>query len=743
MNDRSHSIDDDDLLDFSEEVPVASSPPPCLASWNVLAVDDDRDFQAALAFSLKDAILLERPVVLTQVFSMVEAARILANRRDFAVVLADVVMETEDAGLRLAKAIREMLGYFDTRIILLTGQPGFAPIDSVMSRYDLSDYCLKSDVNRRGIKNILTGSLRAYRDIAAVNFARRSLNLILETSNRLVAKRKHEEIANIVLHEITRMLSLPPEGIVCVRSSVSSVVSPEQVLVIGAAGHLAPLIGSTTSNLPDPAVSAALVTSLREERDVDLSGGSVLFFPPHLSFEHYAVYVATGRRLEQTEYELLKVFIDTAARGFGTANLLNSLERQALVDPLLDIGNRNAMLREIQRAIETPEAGLQNLLKIDIDNFNGINSAFGSEHASQLLVAIRDAVLKVFPSPHFLARVAPDMFYVIGPADLVNFAAAEPIFTQPLRAGGNEYRVTACYALMPLSDPGMTPEEVLRAVSSSMRAAKRNGPGSRIRHDPAFEAEARRRFAISSDLAQALSGEELTTVIQPQIDLASGRLVGGEMLLRWKHAGNPIPPAEFIPIAEQSVLIHKIGQRVIAQTFAALKALDKAGRGDLTLSINVSPREFENGDYVTTLLAQCAAAGISPARIELEVLESAAMTNFDRIRGQLQQFRQAGGAVAIDDFGTGMSSLAYLMELPHDQIKIDRSFIARLESSEDSQRLTRTIIDLGLGLGKIVIAEGVETQAQADWLLVHGCQQVQGWHYARAMALHEFIAFRP
>jgi len=163
---------DDELLEFSEET---SPTAPGSAPWRILAVDDDVDFQNALAFSLKDAILLDRPIELTQAFSMSAAARILARGPEFAVVLADVVMETEDAGLRLAKAIREMLGYFDTRIILLTGQPGFAPIDSVMSRYDLSDYCLKSDINRRGIKNILTGSLRAYRDIAAVSFARRSL----------------------------------------------------------------------------------------------------------------------------------------------------------------------------------------------------------------------------------------------------------------------------------------------------------------------------------------------------------------------------------------------------------------------------------------------------------------------------------------------------------------------------------------------------------------------------------------
>lgn len=219
-------------------------------------------------------------------------------------------------------------------------------------------------------------------------------------------------------------------------------------------------------------------------------------------------------------------------------------------------------------------------------------------------------------------------------------------------------------------------------------------------------------------------------------------MTGGEVLLRWNHAGKFIPPSEFIPIAEQSALIHKIGQAVIDQTFAALAALTQAGREDLTLSINVSPREFENEDYVRALLARCAAAGIPPSRIELELLETAAMTHFDRICGQLNQFRQAGGAVAIDDFGTGMSSLAYLMELPHDRIKIDRGFIAKLQSGTPSQRLTGMIVDLGRSLNKTVIAEGVETAFQADWLLARGCQQAQGWHYARALKLDEFIAFR-
>ena len=181
---------DEQLYAYSDEVggDLLSHTP-----WRVLAVDDDADFQDAIAFSLKDAILLDRPIELVQAFSMADAVQILAKKTEFSVVLVDVVMETEDAGLRLVRAIREMLGFLDTRIILLTGQPGFAPIDSVMSRYDLSDYCLKSDIHRRGIKNLLMGSLRAYRDISAINFARRSLNLILETSNRLVTKRNDFE----------------------------------------------------------------------------------------------------------------------------------------------------------------------------------------------------------------------------------------------------------------------------------------------------------------------------------------------------------------------------------------------------------------------------------------------------------------------------------------------------------------------------------------------------------------------
>lgn len=734
-----HFIPDEDRLNFDGEVEDAL---PLRAGWRILAVDDDQDFQGAVAFALKDCALLDRPIQLTHAFSMAEATRVLAQGREFAVVLVDVVMETEDAGLRLVKAIRDMLGHADTRIILLTGQPGFAPIDSVMERYDLTDYCLKSDLNKRGIKNLLLGSLRSYRDLSAVSFARRSLNLILETSNRLVAKRSNDEIASIVLQEIASMLSLSPDGILCVQAADDLDLGPERVRIIGKAGRWSAVPCRTLADLHSPTISQALLLSLLTKQSVSIPEGQVIFFPPHLSFESYAAFVATDRTLDQTEYELLNVFVDTAARGFGTSNLLNSLERQAFVDPVLpDVGTRNALLREVQRGLDCTEAVDLNVLKIDIDNFNGVLSTFGGAHALRLVKAIRDAIRKVFPAPIFLARIPPDIFYVLGPADLVNLGGAQGMFDEPMAVDGNEYDISACMVLVPLRQGGGSAEEVLSAVRSTMRVAKQQGPGTVQCFNPKFEDDTKRRFAISSRLARGLQDKELRTFVQPQIDLSSGRPVGGEVLLRWFSAEGSVNPAEFIPIAEHSALIHKVGQFVIRQSLQTLQVLEKVGLAHLTLSINVSPRELENEHYVSELLGLCVAAGVEPARIELEVLESAVMRNFDRVSVQLAQFRQAGGAVAIDDFGTGMSSLSYLMELPHDRIKVDRSFIAKLDRSETCRRVTGTVIELGQSLGKQVIAEGVETQEQVDWLQAHGCTLVQGWHFARAMEVDEFVAY--
>lgn len=710
------------------------------ATWRVLSVDDDEDFQAALAFSLRHATILDRNIELLQARSMAEALKLLARSRDIAVVLVDMVMESEDAGLQLTKAIRTMLGYADTRIVLLTGQPGFAPIDSVMHDYDLSDYCLKSEINRRGIKNILTGVIRSYRDLSKISFARRSLNLILETSNRMVGCRNPRELASIVLDELARILSLDGSGIVCVHDDTSKPFQLDNITIVGATGALGGAVGQSVACLPILETQQAILEALRTGTNRHCSDGMALYFPTHLSIKRYAVFIACQRELESTEHELLKVFIETAARGFGSAHLLGNLETLAFHDKLVDLPNRTALLRQLDRVIKSGACANQSLIKIDIDDFGGVCVTFGREHANKILVAISEVLRAAFPPPLFIARGAPDLFFLLGRDDVITVEAVMAVFEQPLKVEDSEYRISACYALLPSSAITGDAERVMAAASTTMRVAKANGPGSVMLYQPTIEERSREQFKISANLAVATRNKQLYTLVQPQIDMNTGAIIGGELLLRWDLNGSPVPPDVFIPIAERSALIHDVGRLVIGDVLGYLGQLAQRGQTDLVLSINTSPRELAEADYVDRLLRACEQAGVSPARLEIEILESTVMQRFDVACAQLSRFRQAGGRVALDDFGTGMTSLAYLMELPYDRIKIDRRFVHNLCQGDGNQLLAKLVIQLAHSLGKEVLAEGVETPAQVEWLRENGCRFGQGWYYAKALPFDEFLA---
>ena len=221
--------------------------------------------------------------------------------------------------------------------------------------------------------------------------------------------------------------------------------------------------------------------------------------------------------------------------------------------------------------------------------------------------------------------------------------------------------------------------------------------------------------------------------------------MGVEALIRWNNRNGSVSPDYFIPIAEQSVYIHELGRFVACKTCEFIRLLDAKGYTDITVSINYSVRQFEHSNVISALHEQCALAGISPSRICVEVTETAIMTSHNRVSTLLEQHRKAGGSVSIDDFGTGMSSLEYLFELPVDQLKIDRVFVSKLTADEKSAALSNMIIELSKRLGISVIAEGVETKEQADWLVKHGCELGQGWLFSKALppgALIDWLAQR-
>ncbi len=214
-----------------------------------------------------------------------------------------------------------------------------------------------------------------------------------------------------------------------------------------------------------------------------------------------------------------------------------------------------------------------------------------------------------------------------------------------------------------------------------------------------------------------------------------------EALLRWQTEDGMVPPGTFIPLAEQSSYIHGIGDIVVALSCQAVHALDQAGFTDILVSLNYSARQLDKPDVLDRLKQQCRLAGVEPSRLCLEVTETAMMQSFQQVAKILQRHRTSGGTVAIDDFGTGLSSLEYLLQLPADHLKIDMTFVSRLDEDERSRFLASMIIELGRRLNISVVAEGVETLSQANWLRDNGCHIGQGWLYGKAMPLDELLVW--
>ena len=732
----------DDELGFLPEsdLPAGSASSPV---WRVLAVDDDPKFQRSLAFALANMELMGRSIELVQAYSMAEAAALLGQDPHFAVVLVDVVMETEDAGLRLIKAVREILGVSETRFILLTGQPGMAPAESVMQDYDLSDYVLKSDLATRGIRNILTAAVRNYHQLKTISAARRGLQLIVESSNRLLGIRNLSQIASATLSEIATLINVPDEGLVCVNRAAAvglaeGTEEPEPI-TITASGRFRPYINRALRELPDSEVQTILYQALLEKAFVGAPEGQVLFFSKSAAISEFAIYVATGRQLTETEMELLHVFAANVSRGFGNVALISKLDRVAYQDELLGIPNRSAILRELARLNKLKDASMFRLVLLDLDHFSGFNNLFGSGFGDAVLKAVAARLSASFPQPTVIGRLHSDLFAIIGHADSVNLHAAQQMFEQPFDINQSSHNLSACLTAMSLTAGEDDASSLLRSAVTTLRIAKAHGAGSVQPFDSEFERQASERFDLMQKLVTAIREQQFILHYQPQVDLQTGEVVGVEALIRWQSDEGMISPGVFIPLAEQSAYIHCIGDIVVNHACQAVQRLNAEGFEKMLVSVNYSARQLERADVFDRLRVAYEAAGIERKRLCLEVTETAMMQSFHQVAALLEQHRTLGGTVAIDDFGTGMSSLEYLLELPADHLKIDIAFVSRLDKDERSRSLVRMIIALGKRLGISVVAEGVETEQQANWLRDNGCNVGQGWLFGRPMPLEDLI----
>lgn len=428
-----------------------------------------------------------------------------------------------------------------------------------------------------------------------------------------------------------------------------------------------------------------------------------------------------------------------------------SVDHMTFFDPITDLPNRFFLQGRLQHLLgdaAEPNGGV--LLLIDLDHFKRINDLRGYAAGDKLLSQVAQRLLKSLDERGLLGRLGGGTFALLEGChedDRESRAwhcarRIREILLQPFDLGdGTVMTMTASIGWTALVPGQGTPDSLLKEAELAMYAAKSGGRDQARRFEPSMQHDLLRRELLIHDLRNAIADGGLALHLQALTD-RTGRITGAEMLLRWtRPGGEAVSPAEFIPVAEESGLILPLGNWVLDCACSQLAAwsAQPSTRG-LSLAINVSARQFTDPGFVNRVRRALAAKGADPARLKLEITETAILGDLAETSGKLAQLRAQGIRVALDDFGTGYSSLTYLSRLPLDQIKIDQSFVARLPNDANDAMVTQTIVAMGHGLGMEVVAEGVETEAQLDLLMAHGCDAFQGYLIARPMPLAAFEA---
>lgn len=419
-------------------------------------------------------------------------------------------------------------------------------------------------------------------------------------------------------------------------------------------------------------------------------------------------------------------------------------------DALTGLANRQALLRSIGENIAAWQAeGASAVVAcLNLDRFKQLNEVLGHEVGDAALVTVTRALQSHLREGDMLARAGNDEFVM-----LLNDPDGEERLLARLGQLMAEVNSHAYGAAADLSltcsvgfacypKDGEEGDTLLNNAVTAMRHAKAQGGGRIERFDPAQRREMGRRLTLESHLRRALEREELFLQYQPKIALDSGKLAGFEVLLRWRHPEHGVvSPEEFVPIAEETGLIAPIGEWIVKTAVGQLAAWREAGVPAVPVAVNLSARQFMQSDIVAIVSEQLAAAALPPALLELELTESVSMADPGRSMVVMHKLKSLGVALSIDDFGTGYSSFSYLRRLPIDKLKIDKSFVQDVEHSADSRTIVQAIAAMAHRLNLGVVAEGVETAAQATALREAGCDQAQGFLYARPLSPDDAAAF--
>lgn len=420
-------------------------------------------------------------------------------------------------------------------------------------------------------------------------------------------------------------------------------------------------------------------------------------------------------------------------------------ERTVRQDPLTLLPNRFAFNETLDGALKRLVLSGEEfaVLLLDLDRFKEVNDKFGHPAGDEFLVQVANRLQRCTRAAEHVARIGGDEFALVmanlaRPEDALEIAERfVAAFAEPFLIEGREIVGATSVGIVLAPRDGNTPLDVMKNADSALYRAKKAGPGTVCFFEEADDRASRDRKALQSDLAGAIARDELFLVFQPFLDLADNRITGFEALLRWQHPQRGlVPPSEFIPIAEETGLIHEIGEWVIRRACATLADWPE----EIRVAVNFSAAQFHNNGLLQIIVQALADAKIAPHRLEIEITESMLLSKYGSAASVLNALLQLGVTVALDDFGTGFSSLTYLRKLPFSRIKIDQSFIRDMLVQPDCAAIVKSVISLARDLNIGVVAEGVETADQLEYLRQFSCDEVQGYLIGRPVSAKQVLA---
>ena len=471
------------------------------------------------------------------------------------------------------------------------------------------------------------------------------------------------------------------------------------------------------------------------------------------------------RALELGATDFLSKPVDQSELVLRVRNTLSAKAYQdqlTYYDSLTGLPNRKLFIDRLGWGIEL--ANRENrpmaLLDIGLDRFRQINETLGMYVGDRILKTVADRILSVVQNSHGfgrndnmrrtvnMARTGGDEFSIIlcGVSSMENAATLSKhvldAVRQPFFVDDNEIFLSANIGIAAYPEDGETVESLIKHASSAKDFARKQGADNCQFYSSEMNQRSIERMKIESSLWKALEKHEFELYYQPKIDIVSGAVTGMECLLRWFHPERgSVSPVEFIPIAEDLGLIVPIGTWVLQEACRQTRELHDAGYGDLSVSVNVSARQFHDAGLRAAIISALNTSGLDPRKLVLELTESTLMGDVEHYVDLLNELKDLGVAFSIDDFGTGYSSLTYLKRFPINELKIDRSFLIGVPTNNEDNSIVRAIIALAHSLGHKVVAEGVEHTQQLEFLRQHGCDAIQGFYYSKPLNKADFLDF--